>query len=196
MTNALATATFQIAYQHQGPVNEFEIHAHDCSDLAKCPTSDITFHEVTSIDEFVTAEVETYESQDQGWGYEFFTVHGCARKVEEAAQGDAAIRNFAAAEVSAQCDHITGCDVPEHTSLDCYYRYVDLEAEPGSEVMNLATWSIVTARTDAELIAQSVETAEAAGFDPDPMGLGAPEADLFEVVAEAIYNPADDTIVG
>ena len=47
------------------------------------------------------------------------------------------------------CDHITSCDIDEHDSTDCYYRYVMSGNEPGVDILTLAQWSIEQARLTA-----------------------------------------------
>ena len=48
--------------------------------------------------------------------------------------------NHRATWTKVTCSAEALCSVPEHTSLSCYWRYAELESEPGCNPVDVPTW--------------------------------------------------------
>lgn len=62
---------------------QFEIHGAGCAHLQRLhPWADVTIHETETVAEFIAAEVEEFDYNEQGWTAEDFHVLPCALKAE------------------------------------------------------------------------------------------------------------------
>ena len=82
MSNTETTAT-KFTCLYNGPTlrNEFEIHKPGCRDIAKHEYNGASTFTVSgsTVTEAVQKQIDVFQSQDQGWGWQHFHVLPCAK---------------------------------------------------------------------------------------------------------------------